>query len=615
MNGSPVTYPRGNPQHDTPPLHKRAAHEHTKPKKNRLSVKIGGEAGFGINVTGLMLTRSLSRGGLSVMDYVEYPSLIRGGHNTYLIRVDAEPVYAALASLNVLIALNKATVFLHEHELVDGGAILYDSDEVELDPGKDLQRQDIRLYGIPLESLALKHAGEKLMRNVVALGAFLGLTGYSLEILNGVIKDVFGDKGKHAVIEANLAAAAAGHAYVTEHFDATDDYALEPLSDAPEQMALTGAEAVALGAIQAGCTFYAAYPMTPATPVMQYLAAKQQEAGMIVRHAEDEIAAINLAIGAGFAGVRAMTGSAGGGFALMVEALGLAAITETPLVIVEAQRPGPATGLPTWTDQADLRFVLHSAQGEFPRVLLAPGDVEESFYLTHEAFNLAERYQLPVFVMIDKLLAESHFTAVPFDTSELEIDRGKMVSNAELANLDRRFKRYEITADGVSPRSIPGQDKGIYMANSDEHDGFGYSAEDAKVRIEQMDKRFRKLEKLRGDVPAAKLHGPKHAELTIVGWGSTKGAILEALKHLKHEGVKANFLQIVTVWPFPVNATTDVLGKASQTLLVEGNMTAQLGGLIREQTGIELPNKLLKYDGRPIYPEEVFHEAQEVLNG
>lgn len=614
MNGSAVTFPRGNPKHDTPASHKRAAHEHTKPKKNRLSVKIGGEAGFGINVTGLMLTRSLSRGGLSVMDYVEYPSLIRGGHNTYLIRTDAKPVYTILASLNVLIALNKASVFLHEHELVADGAILYDSDEVELKEG-DLKRNDVTLYAVPLESLAVEHGGEKLMRNVVALGAFFAVTGYPLDILNGVIKDIFGDKGKHGVIDANIKAAAAGHTFIKKNFREPFGYPLEPIPTAPEQVALTGAEAIALGAIQAGCTFMAAYPMTPATPVMQYLAAKQHEVGMVVRHSEDEIAAINSAIGAAFAGVRAMTASAGGGFALMVEALGLAAITETPLVIVEAQRPGPATGLPTWTDQADLRFVLHSAQGEFPRVLLAPGDVEESFYLTHEAFNLAERYQLPVFVMTDKLLAESHFTAAPFDTSELEIDRGKMVSDAELAILERRFKRYEITDDGVSPRTIPGQDKGIYMANSDEHDGFGYSSEDAKMRVGQMDKRFRKIEKLRDEVPAAKLHGPKDAELTIVGWGSTKGAILEALKHLKHEGVKANFLQIVTVWPFPVNATTGILKKANQTLLVEGNMTAQLGGLIREQTGIELPNKFLKYDGRPIYPEEVVHKAKEVLGG
>lgn len=577
-------------------------------------MKIAGEAGFGINVTGLMLTKTLMRGGLSVLDYTEYPSLIRGGHNTFLVRVDADPVTALIGTIHVLIALNRASALLHQDELTDDGAIIYDPDETQLDPATDLKRSSLNLYAVPLDRLAVETGGEKLMRNTVALGAFMALTGYPLETLRGVIKDVFAGKGKEPAVLGNIAAAEAGYQYVLDTHPEQFLYVLQPLADAPEQISLDGATAVALGAVQAGCLFYSAYPMTPSTGVLHYLAAHQAATGMVVRHAEDEIAAINLAIGASFMGARAMTGSAGGGFALMVEALGLAAITETPLVILEAQRPGPATGLPTWTDQADLRFVMHASQGEFPRVILAPGDVDESFYLTVEAFNLADRYQLPVFVMTDKYLAESHFTTRPFDTSDLKIDRGKMVNQKELSKLKRRFKRYEITEDGVSPRSIPGQENGIFLANSDEHDEFGYSSEDANMRVVQTDKRFRKLHALAKEVPAAKLHGLASAPLTIVGWGSTKGAILEALKHLKEEGIQANFLQLVTMWPFPRPAVEHVLAKASKVLLVEANFTSQLGGLIREHTGHLIEDRLLKYDGRPIYPEEVVARAKEVLH-
>lgn len=576
-------------------------------------MKIGGEAGFGIAVSGMMLTKMLTRGGMSVVDYTEYPSLVRGGHNVFLLRVDEEQAYAPLSTLNILVALNKASVILHEDELTEDGAIIYDSDEVELDPQKDLKRPSLKLYGVPLEDLAVEYGGEKFMRNTVALGAFCALTGYPFAILAEVIRDVFSGKGKDTVVASNVAAAKAGYDYIKDNFEEQFTYLLKPKPEAGQQIALTGAEAVSLGAIAAGCKFYAAYPMTPSTGILHYLAANQAKTGMVVRHAEDEIAAINLTIGASFAGTRAMTGTAGGGFSLMVEALGLAAITETPLVIVEAQRPGPATGLPTWTDQADLRFVMHAAQGEFPRIILAPGDVDECFNLTFEAFNLAERYQLPVFVLTDKYLQESHFTTQPFSTDGLVIDRGKLASDAYLKELKRRFKRYEVTEDGVSPRSIPGQENGIFMANSDEHDEFGYTSEDAKMRVAQMDKRFSKLAGIRRDVPAAKLHGPATADITIIGWGSTKGSILEAIKHLKHEGVTANYYQLVTMLPFPDKAVASVIQNATKTLLVEANMTGQLAGLIREHTGEQLPNQLRKYDGRPIYPEEIYHKTKEVL--
>ncbi len=588
--------------------------KHARPEPNRLTVKIGGEAGFGIATSGLLLTKTLLRAGLSVLDYTEYPSLIRGGHNVFLLRVAEEEVRAPLSEVNVLIALNKATAVLHEHELGARGAVLYDRDEMDLGDGT-LKRDDLELIGVPFETLAAEAAGNKLMRNTVALGAFLGVVGCPCGLIEGVITEVFAGKGKGSeVAKRNIAAARAGHAFVLDNFPEQERFVIKPRK-AKDRIAVTGAEAVALGAVAAGCQLYAAYPMTPASPVLHYLAAKQEETGMVVRHPEDEIAAVNLAIGAAFAGVRAMTGSSGGGFSLMVESLGLAAVTETPLVILEAMRPGPATGLPTWTGQEDLRFLIHAAQGEFPRVILAPGDVEESFRFTFEAFNLAERFQIPVFVLTDKYLNESHFTAKPFSTDGLRIDRGKLATAAQLKKLTRRFKRYEFTGDGISPRSIPGQPNGIFMANSDEHDEFGYTTEDSLMRRNMTKKRFAKLDAIERAVPSVNLHGPKGAPLTVIGWGSTKGSILTALDHLKHDGITANFLQVTVPWPFPTKQVRTALENAERTLLVEQNATAQLGGLVREYTGIESPDRLLKFDGRPVYPEEIVQRAKEVLGG
>lgn len=593
----------------------KADRRHTTARTNRLTVKIGGEAGMGIATSGYVLSKTLVRGGLHAMDYTEYPSLIRGGHNSFLLRVDDQPVYAPVSSVNVLIALNKASIFLHEAELTEDGAIIYDSDEIQLDPARDLKRPELRTYPIPFEQLAVQAAGRKLMRNTVALGAFLAITDFPCELIEQVIRDIFGEKGKMAAIDQNIAAARAGYKYVLDNFPDDFAYVLKPNQRPGKQMLIGGAEAVGLGAIAADCKVYSAYPMTPSTPVLHYLASKEDQTGMVVRQPEDEISAINVALGASYTGARSMTGTAGGGFSLMVESVGLAAITETPLVIMEAMRPGPATGLPTWTEQGDLRFMMHAAQGEFPRVVMAPGDVDESFELTFEAFNLADRYQLPVFVLTDKYLNESHFTTTPFDTKKLKIDRGKIMPDGELKKLKRRFKRYELVPDGVSPRSLPGQANGIFMANSDEHDEFGYSSEDARMRVAQTDKRFAKLRGLVGEVPSPKLHGPKTAPLTIIGWGSTKGAILTALAHLKEEGIIANFLQFITISPFPEKLATRTLERAERTLLVEVNRTGQLGGVIREETGIATPDRLLKYDGRPIYPEEIVQRAKEVLHG
>ena len=291
----------------------------------------------------------------------------------------------------------------------------------------------------------------------------------------------------------------------------------------------------------------------------------------------------------------------------MVEALGLAGMVEAGVVVVLAQRPGPATGLPTWTEQGDLRFALHAAQGDFPRVVLAPGDPEECFYLTFLAHNLAEKYQLPVIIMTDKYLAEARQTVPFFKTEALSVERGELADTSKLS-ADARFARYAVMPSGVSPRSIPGQPGGMYVANSDEHEPTGLANEEAEVRRLQMEKRMRKLQTLRSEIPEpVKLYGPKQANVTLVGWGSTKGPILEALKELEREGKSVNFLQVRLLEPFPIKEIDTFLRQAKRRVLVENNYSGQLGGLIRERTGIDITDKFLKYDGRPIHPEEIIN--------
>jgi len=343
------------------------------------------------------------------------------------------------------------------------------------------------------------------------------------------------------------------------------------------------------------------------------MAANEREFGIVVKHTEDEIAAMNMTIGAAFAGVRAMCTTSGGGFSLMVEGLGLAGVSESPIVVGLFERPGPGTGLPTWTAQGDLRFAIHAAQGEFPRVVLAPGDKQECFELAAEAFNLAERFQTPIIIISDMFLQESHSTVEPFDQSTVTIDRGKLVTEANAIPGDGEYLRYKVTQDGVSPRVLPGLGA-TFIANSYEHDEYGWAAEDADAVKAQMDKRARKLETAAAVVPQPKLHGPADADLTIVGWGSTKGPIQEAMSWLEREGVAVNYLQVITIHPFPADRVGAILRRATSTLCIENNQTGQLTGLIREHCLLDVDHRLTKYDGRPFFPEEITECVKEVLS-
>jgi 2-oxoglutarate/2-oxoacid ferredoxin oxidoreductase subunit alpha len=376
---------------------------------------------------------------------------------------------------------------------------------------------------------------------------------------------------------------------------------------------ISGNEAASVGAIKAGLKFVAEYPMTPSSSILSFMAANEYNYNIVVKHTEDEIAAVNMLCGSAMAGARSLTATSGGGFALMTEGLGMAGISETPFVIIESMRTGPSTGMPTYTEQSDLRFAIHASQGEFPRLICAPGDVDESFFETYKMFNLTDRTQTPGIILMDKHLSESSKTTKPFDTSKLKIERGKLMTDAQMQNT-KDFKRYLVTEDGISPRSIPGQPNGLYVSTSYEHREDGFSDEEPHMRNAQVEKRARKLNAIREEEVAPKIYGDKDADLTIVSWGSNKGMVLEAMKWLNKEGLKVNFMQILWIVPFPVKKIAEVLSKAKKTLMVEQNFEAQMKGLIREKTGIDIKNVLLKYDGRPFDPEEIYAKAKEVMS-
>ncbi len=510
-------------------------------------------------------------------------------------------VTSPVENVNFLVALDKKTIGYHLKELVDGAGIIYDADN-QIDSA-GLER--FRLFPVPLKRLAKEAGGNDITSNTVAAGALVRLLGGDITKLMDLINETLGLKDEN-ISKINQKAAQSGWDYVQNTFPDGFGSLLSVKAELdPKEMLINGNQAVAYGAITAGVQFVSIYPMTPITALLEIFARNQEKYGYIFRQPEDEIAAINMAIGAGYAGARSMCATSGGGFCLMTEGYGLAGITETPLVIIEGMRGGPATGLPTWTEQGDLRFILYAHQSEFPRLVLAAGDAKEAFFLTTEAFNLAEKYQTPVVVIVDKMICECDQGLAEFNIEEYRIDRGKRVTE-----FDQNYKRYEMSDDGISKRALPG-DGNFFVTNSDEHDETGFSSEESDNRNAQMGKRMQKLVAVaKNEKIEPELYGPEEAELTILSWGSTKGSILMALKELP--GV--NFLQLKWISPFPTDKVKDILGKAKIILDIETNSTAQAAGLIAEHTGIMIEHKLLKNDGRPIYPEEIVKKVKNILN-
>lgn len=570
------------------------------------TIKICGEAGQGIQTIGGTLAKVFSRTGYHVFTHQDYESRIRGGHNFYQIRFSDNPITASRDGIDILISLDRAGIELHERELNESGIVVYDSEALRYTP--DVKKP--YHLDIPFESLALKHGGNKIMSNVVAVGAALGMLGMELEILLGIIKDTFKKKGE-TVIKANIDSAMAGYDYAVKNCPKCS-FAVTGMER--PKLLINGVEAIGLGAISSGLKFYAAYPMTPSTGIMNFLAEKSREYGILVEQAEDEIAAINMALGASFAGVRSMTGTSGGGFALMVEGLSLAGMTETPVVIALGQRPGPATGFPTRTEQADLNFALYTAHGEFPRIIFAPGSPEQALYLTNKAFDLAEKYQVPAIILFDQHLADSEWTY-----ESLDLDRLRFIDyrlRSERLKDIKEYKRHAFTDTGVTPLAIPGESRHLIVTDSDEHDEDGHIVEDAETRIKMVDKRFfKKFHLIQKEIEPPVIYGNGNAEIVLACWGSTYGVVRECVDILSSR-FRIAMLHFSEIWPFPQTDKFDylkVLKEAKVTVCIEHNATGQFARLLRTETGFVFNKHINRYDGRPFTVEGLMKRIEEVI--
>jgi 2-oxoglutarate ferredoxin oxidoreductase subunit alpha len=589
---------------------------------------IGGEAGFGIMSSGELLAKCLTHGGLWVYTNIEYPSLIRGGHNAIHVTASDEPIMSYYPELQCLIALNKETIDLHIKDVVKGGVVVYDGDEVKVEAGGEYAAHITRgvfFLSVPLKKLS-EAAGGAITKNTVAVGAMMAFIGYPFHYIQDGLEETFGKKGGD-IITMNITAAKSGFEYVQQHFGDKIVHPVKEHKDAPKRMMISGNQSTALGLIQGGLKFYAAYPMTPATAILQTIIQHGEPYGVVAKQTEDELAAGLMAIGANYQGVRAACGTSGGGFSLMVEGLGLAAIAEIPMVYVDVQRAGPATGLPTWSGQGDLRFLIHASQDEFPRFVIAPGDAKECFYAAHESLNLAEMFQVPVLLMTDKNLAEHHQTWEPYPTKGLVINRGKLLKDGQAvpdANY-RKFPRLEFTKDGISPRTVPGMKGGHHTMASDEQDRFGDITEDPTNRTNRHLKRFAKMEGMARAVPAPKFwtwdakgnvvedKSPEQSQVTLVCWGGTKGPAIESLKLLHAAGVKANVLHVIYIWPFPKDALELMLERCKHTIMVEANHLGQFEGLMREFLLKGCDARIHKIDGRPFNPIQMYRDVMKIV--
>ncbi len=642
---------------------------------NNVTIKVGGEAGSGVATVGLIIAKLMQRSGLQVFMTNDYPSIIKGGHNTLTVRVSSERIYSLDPAPDILIALDKLTIAAHAAELAAGGAIIYDSAKVK-ESDAAIQRTDVRLLGVPLSKIATEAGGE-IFFNQAAVGATLALLGMDLALHNSLIESTFGRKGAD-VVGKNKQAAKAGHEFIknemgggheasgqagheaTSGRGAVFGITIQPQPPVRRTLLINGNDAVCAGAVAAGVQLVAEYPMSPSSSVLHWMAAHATKYNIVVKHTEDEIAAMNWLCGAGFAGVRCLTATSGGGFSLMAEALGNAGIAEISCVVVEDQRAGPSTGLPTYTEQADLQFALHASQGEFPRIVACPGDPAEAFYMAFDVFNMADLVQTPAIILMDKYLAESAQTVSYFKSEGLKINRGLLQSDAQMENYASEqpamkpatlngpwavgvpatseqapaasgagdksqaasvpassskpiFKRHLITPSGISPRSIPGQKNGIHVCSSYEHDETGFTSEEAGMRAAMVDKRERKMRAISPLLYQPAFFGEQDADFLLVSWGSTKGPALEALKTLRSLNISVKYMHIRYASPFATDAIRAALKAAKRHLIIEGNSQGQMRNLIREKTGHFIENFYGRYDARPLEPAEIVAQVKACI--
>ncbi len=635
-----------------------------KTKINHLNWLIGGAQGSGVDSAANMFARACASGGLHVYGQREYYSNIMGEHSYYQVRVADHPLGASSDRVDLLVTFDAETVFLHALDVVSGGGIIYDPKLLETPLERipamenrvraDIQsflteqgvgqtmgdllaivsKQGVRPFAVPYDDLIgklSKKLGEpvsKLKRtaNTMAVAASCALVGYGVEWLERALASIF--KGKKKVVDMNVQACEMAYEHIAR--SSAEDFfcKLHPIPTKEKRIYLTGNQAVALGKMISGCSFQTYYPISPATDESTYLEAheifsltggEKTQGAILVVQCEDEISAINMASGAALTGARAATATSGPGFSLMVEGLGFAAMDEVPLVVTLYQRGSPSTGLPTRSEQGDLRFAIHAGHGEAPRIVIASGDLEEAFFDTIRAFNWAEKYQLPVIHLLDKAIASSSQTYPVFDTRSLRLDRGRLLGEEEIASLSENgsFKTFQFAETGISPRVAIGTRGGINWRTSDEHDEWGHITEDPVTRVKMMDKRMIKLETLGQEIPADEklnLFGDPKAKTVVISWGSTKGAILEAMELLKTEDISLKFIQARLLWPFPTEEMRKHLSLAKQLIAIENNFSGQLAGLVRQYTGIAADHLVVKYNGRPMSVDEIYGAVKQIVS-
>ncbi len=582
--------------------------------KQTFTIGIGGAAGQGVATPGDIFAKIFSRRGLHLNAYNAYQSIIRGGHTFLTIRTGPEKVTNMGDRLDLLIPLNQDAMDRHLGLLHRGASCIYNADTIK--PG--IADEGTALCPLPVSKLA-DITRNKVAQNTLAVGAGLNMMGIGFQALEEVLNEQFKKKGA-AMVAENVEIARAGYDYASANFK---PFAWTLPMTNNRYAVLSGNIAMAMGGAAAGVKFYCAYPMSPSTGVLHWMAAHARKANIMVRQVEDEIGVVNMAIGAAHAGVRSMCATSGGGFALMSEGLGLSAMMETPVVVIDCQRAGPSTGVPTKTEQGDLWQMLGAAFGDYPRAIAAPLDIGDCFKIIPEIFNIADRYQCPGIVLCDLLLSEGRLSVDPKDLDFAPVvDRGELITEAPSTagtNGDGVYKRYKITESGISPRAVPGVPGYTHTAASDEHDEDGVLISDEFTnptkRRAMMEKRMRKVAGIEASAPPPELWGPRDAEVTLIGWGSTKGVIEEACEILNEQGISANQLQIRWLVPLHGDAILDILKGTRHTIIVENNYSGQFARYLRSETSFVPNGYIRKYDGEPFMPHHIVEAVKEQLGG
>ncbi|MGB7296611.1 MAG: 2-oxoacid:acceptor oxidoreductase subunit alpha [Candidatus Aminicenantales bacterium] len=567
-----------------------------------LSVMIAGKAGDGVLFTGNVLAKLLKRQGWEVATRRDFPSNIRGEDTCYTVRASLDKIYGLGDKVDILLAFDCAAILAHLPEIAENGIVFCDGEGIAALPPEKTRGKTFHRF--LLRSLARKKYGQEIFKNMIALGALGCVLGLDRGLLERIISEMFLTRKGEDVVRANIDAASFGHEKAREMTAETERHPLARKED-DDRILISGDEAIGLGALAAGCRYFAAYPICPASEIWQALVHDMPDFGGVVVQTEDELAALNMAIGAAFAGARAMTSTSGPGASLMMEAFSLAGMGEVPVIIAHVQRVGPATGMPTKSQQGDVLQWIFGSHGEFPRIVLAPGTVGECFDLTVQAFNLAEKYQCPVILLTELDMGQNYRTARAFDLSSVRIDRGKLVRPEDLPALPN-FKRYEFTPDGISPRSLPGYRDGVHLVESLEHDERGYRDEDAANRLRMMEKRMRKLDRAAADLAPPRLWGCQKADIGFIAFGSTLGAVLEAMDQLKEEKMASRFLQLRTLWPFPADEVRGFMAQSRDVFVVEHNYGGELATLIKSQVSpCEELRSILSSSTREFTPRDI----------